>query len=285
MNTTRLPLLVALAAAVPALAETAAPAAKTYGPFFAPVAIEDRRAMSIDRPNISDSPYSVNSGVLQVETSALEYTKDTTKGGTKTEVFAVGTTNVRIGLKDNWELQTIVNPYTSVRSTNGGAVLFKDNGFGDTTLRSRYVLQGNDGSGLGVALLPYLKLPTNQYGANDKLEGGFEVPLGYALNDKTVLVAMPGVELLWSGQSAHHYDPNPFLGVALWRTISSEFSGFVELYGKKNTGYGTDSVIVTGAFGGIYQVTKDIGVDAGLQLGLTEGAPDLFFKTGVSFRF
>lgn len=270
-----------ITSALSAIAEQAPE--KTYGPLLRPTAIEDRRAMSIDRPNITDVPYSVDSGVLQIETSLIEYTRDT-YNGTRTEITALAVTNLRIGLTDDWEIQAAITPVAAVRTRSAGAVT-EDSGVGDTLIRTRYVLQGNDGEGLAIALLPYLKLPTNTVGFNDRLEGGFEVPLAYNVSATTQLNLMPGVELLWSGQSARHYDPNPFLGFAIWHNVTPEIAGFAEIFAKRNTGYHDDAFILAGACGGLWQITPDISVDLALQFGLTEGAPDFAAKTGFAVRF
>lgn len=249
MNTTRLPLLVALAAAVPALAETAAPAAKTYGPFFAPVAIEDRRAISCDRPNAASSPYSVNSGVVQVEVAALSFTHDTVNGDKDFTYnsYSLGSTMVRLGLRDNLELRIAGTPFTYARANFHGSVS-RDSGFGDTVISSRYNIQGNDGKGLGVAILPSIKLPSNQSDTglfgNRKIEGSVEVPLGYALNDKTSLVANPGVAFD-NNDNSDGRDWNPYMAVAISRTLTDKLSVYGELYGKKNTGRGEYATIVT----------------------------------------
>lgn len=291
MPTSRL-LLASLALPACAFAETAAPAPASpkvpeYGVFFAPVPLAERKALNSNRPTQVDTAYTVDSGVLQFETGVISYVRDTyTTDASKFESFTLGQTNIRLGLTENFEFQTIVTPYVFARKTDAAGNVFKESGLGDTTLRAFYNIQGNDGKGLGVAILPYVKLPSNQsddglYG-NRRIEGGFEIPLAYALDDKTSLCSAPGVSFDWNGTGR---DANPYGTLTVFRTLTDELSVFGEVFVKKYTGYGPDSVVGQFDVGAVYLITPNFSWDVAAYYGFTKAAPDWTLQTGFALRF
>ena len=281
---------VAFAAA--AFAAETAPAAKTYGPFFAPVAIEDRRALSVDRSNFTYSPSGINSGVFQVETSMIEYTSDSRTpdswGVDKITQFSFGTTSLRLGMTDDFEAQLITTAHTYARVTDTAGDTKEYRGFGDTLLQARYTVAGNNGEKYGFAIMPYVKLPTNTLDgyANHKLEGGVQLPVARSFSDKLSGVAASGFDLNYDTATANTYTVNPFLSVALWYTASPDsLFLFNEVYLKRNTAIGQDAFTAYYGLGGVYQINRDCGLDFGVNLGLTEATADLYARTGVTFRF
>lgn len=273
-------------------AEAAAPAAKTYGPFFKPVAIEDRRALSVDRSNFTYSASGINSGVVQLETSLIEYIHDEKLTGTdrKYTQFTFGNATIRAGLTDNWELKAGVASHVTARLTDATGAVTQQDGLGDTILESRYTFQGNNGEAVGVALMPYLKLPSNTMdgfaGAfNDKIEFGAQVPVTFIVNDKIAICTAPGFDVNYNGQPSNRYDLNPFFATAFWYTVSPELALFNEWYVKKNTGAGKDDWNSYVGFGGVYYVSSNVGIDFGVNIGLAEVAADVSTRVGLTVRF
>lgn len=287
MKTTRiaLPLLSLIAAS--ASAETA-PAAKTYSPLFAPVAIEDRNALSVDRSNFTYSPLGINSGVFQLETSIVEYTQDDKIPGVDGQLkqFAFGTTSLRFGMTKNFEAQLITTAHVTARFKDATGAVTQDDGFGDTLLQTRYTVAGNDGEKVGFALIPYVKLPTNTLDFfNDKLEYGLQAPVSYTVNDKVSALASVGFDLNYDTASVNSYDLNPFASAVVWYTATPDLFLFAEIYGKKFTGWGKDDLLSWVGTGGVYQFTKDTALDFGVNLGLSEIAPDVYTRVGFTVRF
>lgn len=276
-----LPLL-GIAALAPAFADDAGPA------LFRPVPEDKRKALNSNRPTQVDTAYTVDSGVVQFETGTVIYTRDhATTDGSRFDSFTVGQTNVRLGVTENVEFQTLVTPYVSARRKDAAGNVTKDAGFGDILLRGFWNISGNDGDGLAVALLPFVKLPSNQSGnglyGNRKVEGGFEVPLALPLDAKTSLCASPGIALEWDGQGGR--DANPYVPITLFRSLTDSVSVFAEVSLKRYTGFGDNAFIAQADVGAVWVVNKNFSLDFAVYTGLNRASPDLVAQTGFAWRF
>lgn len=90
------------------------------------------RELSTDRPDTTESPYTVDAGHLQVELSFLDYTRD--EGGEDFEEVMVLPTNVKVGLLNHVDLQLVVTPFTR-QEFEADVGPGDASGFGDTQLR------------------------------------------------------------------------------------------------------------------------------------------------------
>src|SRR5579871_3449603 len=133
------------------------------------------RGLNSDRPSVTEGPFTVDAGHVQTELSFVEYTYDYDRG-TRTDGYSVAPFNVRVGLLNDLELDLILSPYENVytRSRLSSSHLA---GIGDTQIRLKLNLWGNDGGTTAFGLLPYLNLPTG-YNAlsNHHVEGGLILP-------------------------------------------------------------------------------------------------------------
>src|SRR5438309_11170172 len=68
------------------------------------------REFNTDRPDVTESPYTVDAGHFQVELSFVEYTYDHDHGR-RVDGFSVLPANLKVGLLNNLDLQLVLNPY------------------------------------------------------------------------------------------------------------------------------------------------------------------------------
>ncbi|MDX2244619.1 MAG: transporter [Leptolyngbyaceae cyanobacterium bins.302] len=74
---------------------------------FNPTPRELWRELTTDRPDRTESPYTVDAGAFQVETDLFVYTRDTNNPeGTRTESFDTFIPNFKIGLTNNIDFQS-----------------------------------------------------------------------------------------------------------------------------------------------------------------------------------
>jgi Putative MetA-pathway of phenol degradation len=174
--------------------------------------------------------------------------------------------------------QLYVNRRTS--SEGFGAMLERD-GFGDTTVRLKINLLGNDDGKLVVGLVSSLKIPTNTgHTGNHVWEPGFGLPVNYSLPWGFTLFAQTRIDILDKARSSSMRVQwqNP---IGLSRTIARNLSGYVEFYNAVSSG----PWIGTLDTGLIYQVTPNFSVDVDSFVGLTRSADDFTFVIGFARRF
>src|SRR5687768_8462314 len=112
------------------------------------------REMSADRPDTTESPFTVPPGAVQLEMSFVDYAKD---GDSETWTF--GASNLKLGLSGNVDFQLVLDSWIHSNPAMG----MNESGVGDSEIRLKINLWGNDGErDTALALMPYIKFPTAQ---------------------------------------------------------------------------------------------------------------------------
>ena len=242
------------------------------------------REMSTDRPDKTESPYSVDAGRFQIELDFLSYAVDE-DANLRTESLDVSPVNLKLGLTHRMDLQLIVDTYTRQTITNRvtGARETVD-GFGDVTVRLKRNLWGNDHGTTALALMPFVKLPTGSDGiGNDAVEVGIIVPLAIRLSDRIGIGLMTEIDLLQDAED-DGYSPT-FVNTATIGFDLTERAGlYTELFIERSLDDDAKWV-VTFDVGVTYSATDDIQLDAGFNLGISGAAADMNLFVGVARRF
>jgi hypothetical protein len=278
--------LIAAMLLVPAIAH--ADGSKDQYHFFNPTPVEKMRPMSTDRPDRTESAYSLDAGHFMLESDIVAYSRNDDRVGgnrqnSKTLGFAIN--NYKFGLTNNSEIQFIVESYQhSTVSDQSAGTRRTNQGFGDITVRFKHNIMGNDDGKLAIALMPYAKLPTNNDDlGNDSIEGGFLLPVAYELGGGYALGFMTGFEYNKDdGDSGYH--PAYLNSIVLDKAITSELTGYVELYTIRSTAPGSQWKN-TLDLGMTYMVTPDLQLDAGINIGISDAADDYNPFLGVSYRY
>ena len=123
-----------------------------------PTPPDQMRSFSTDRPTKSNVPYTVDAGHFQYETDLVNYTHQVT-GSTHTDTLLAPNPTFKVGLTNNADLEVNV-PFAGVHtfSTSGPSSTLW--GIGDTFVRSKINLWGNDGGDTAAAVIPYVKAPS-----------------------------------------------------------------------------------------------------------------------------
>ncbi len=85
--------------------------------------------MSTDRPDKTESPYTVDAGRLQIETDLVAYTHDS-RDGITTRTLDVAPFNLKAGLTNDTDLQLVYGTFSRI-STSGRGMAETDSGTGD----------------------------------------------------------------------------------------------------------------------------------------------------------
>jgi Putative MetA-pathway of phenol degradation len=262
---------------------TPAPDKSRYN-LFNPTPTELGRAYNTDRPSKTDSPYTIDAGVFQIESDVVNWTTDV-QHHVRVRAWVIGNTNFKLGLTNWMDLQVFPQLYVNTRTSGSrfGKPLDQD-GFGDTTVRLKINLVGNDGGKLAIALVSSLKIPTNtDHFANHVWEPGFGLPVNYSLPWGFTWFGQTRIDILDQPRSSDMRVQwqNP-IGVS--RTIIGKLSGYVEFYDAVSTGR-NHPWIGTIDTGLICQVTPNSSIDINSFFGVTDSAPDCNVFVGFAQRF
>lgn len=243
------------------------------------------REMSTDRPDTTESPYTVDAGHVQVELSFVDYTYDRRNEESETlHAVAAAPMLLKVGLLNNVDLQLGIDPYAHVETTDRATDRTEtSDGFGDMTLRLKVNLWGNDEGMTALAVMPFLVFPTGTDGlSSGHAEGGVIVPLGVTFSEDFWLGAMLEMDVVRSAAD-DRYVWDFVQSVTLGHTLVGDLAGYVEYAGFLNLNGDED---YRGYFdaGLTYAVTPDVQLDCGIRVGLTEAAEDFGVFAGVSWR-
>jgi hypothetical protein len=244
--------------------------------------------MSTDRPDKTESPYTVDAGHFQIESDLVTYAHDhDTAAGANLhgDSWSFATLNLKAGLCNFSDFQVVLFPYSRVRTDDRIAgTIGRQSGFGDVLTRLKVNLWGNDGGTCAGAIMPYVKWPTSQDNlGNRAIEGGVIVPVAFELPAGFSAAAMTEFDWLQDSDS-HDYHPEFVNSITVAHNIVGNLGGFLEFYSLVSAETETPWV-GTFDFGFTYAITDDMQVDAGAYVGLTRSAADIAPFLGFSMRF
>lgn len=144
---------------------------------FKPVPKDKMREMETDRPDVTESPYTVDAGHFQLETDLVRKTTDQSENE-KTSTLLINQANIKIGILNRTAIQIGFQMYGSQKEKNIDGDSENSRGFGDITLRIKQNIIGDDNGNFAMAVIPYLKLPTSQF-EESRCESGLIIPMIY----------------------------------------------------------------------------------------------------------
>lgn len=232
---------------------------------------KELRPLSTDRPDVTESPYSVDAGHLQGEIDLARYTLD--------EGVASGSfmnMNLKLGLTDFWDLQVVFESAGGAETPDG-----IEWNAGDIALRSKFNLFGNDSGDVAFGLMPWVKLPTAEAGTG-KADVGLIALLGVALPAEFSTGFMVEGDAV-GDEVGDGYHLELLTTATLGHPIVGPLGGYVEIFGLYSSEVGADYALSVD--GGLtYGLTETVQLDAGVVGGLTDAAEDFSVFSGLSFK-
>ncbi len=245
---------------------------------FNPTPRNQMRDMETDRPDITESAYSVDAGHFQLETDLFKQVRNRQETGKSIQNY-FNLINLKIGLTHSADFQVVVENYVVDKFTDNLGTSIKKSGFGSISLRYKQNLWGNDAGKTALAAMPYIKLPTGRFVEHQSIEGGIIFPFAMDLNNGWGMGAQGQFELQ---KSESGYQTLWLNSITFAKDLSEKWNGFVEGYYT----YLHDEKAFDAHFnGGIsYQANKDLKFDLGFNYGLTKNSDKVYFA-GISFRY
>jgi hypothetical protein len=219
---------------------------------------------------ITEWPATVQPGHFLLEMDALSLTVER-EAGSKYSALGAASTFLTTGLTPTWDIQVGAELFLT-QKYDDGSFTERHSGIGDIYLRTKWRFYENAATGTGVALLPYVKIPSNSGGVgNDAVEGGIIVPWTTTLPGDVKAYAM--AELDFTRNDADDgYDSYWYASVALQRQLT----GAVGLYGEVAVGKSTGGSSFEGTMGGgvTLALTENTWWDFAVYKGISKGAAD-----------
>jgi Putative MetA-pathway of phenol degradation len=250
---------------------------------FNPVPENMMRELSPDRPDQTESAYTVDAGHYQLEMDFVNFTYDKTDG-TTTKAWDVGDFNFKAGLLNNVDVQLVYDNYLNVHTEDSSGKSTAQSGFGDLTTRLKINLWGDDSGKTAFALLPYVTFPTSTDNlGNNAVEGGVIFPLAVSLPYDFDLSLETAASYMKNDDDGGYHEE--FIASAsVDHQIIGKLSGYVEFFSNFTT-ESHSSWVGTVDTGLEYLVTKNIQLDCDCYCGVTRAAPDFNPFAGITVRF
>jgi hypothetical protein len=253
---------------------------------FNPTPAGQVREMTIDGTGATQSPFTVDAGHVQVEMMLFDYSYDRNSAGGEQERFkslGIAPTALKVGLLNQLDAEVLLEPYNVLYEDVGTNEVTR-RGFGDTSVRLKYNLWGNDTGLTALAVMPYLKFATSQEGIGSSgTEGGVILPMAIILPWHLEMWLTSRFDAIRDASgSGHHAEFGN--GISLAYELTRKVVSYVQFSSVVSTEKDADwaGVFETGL---IYSVTANIELNAGVNIGVTSAAEDWRVFAGVAYRF
>jgi len=269
-----------------------AAADKSVYNFFNPTPAGQLRDMDTDRPNKSNTPHTVDAGHFQLETGLLDFLhfRDRSSGNNaRNDNLALGQFNLRVGVLNNLELNAAFEAYDFNRNHDlAAAQSSRQNGHGDLIVGGKLNLWGNDGAdaawAAGLAIQPQIKIPT----ARQELGNGhpeLAIGLPFVMN----LPENFHLGLQTTGLWIRSADNTGAVAgwqnsISLDRVFFDKADFYLEYWSQVTTERHRKSQ-GTVDLGVVYQLTANMSLDSGVNLGVNNASPTLELFLGMTIRY
>jgi hypothetical protein len=236
------------------------------------------RELTTDRPDATESPFTVDRDHVQLEMDVASYTRNRLDGVRTTE-WALAPANVRYGVTQNLEAGFFIVPHLRVTEQPRGGPKTRTSGAGDTTLRMKMNFWGNDGGPTAVGVMADVKLPTAADGlGNDRTEGALTFPVAYELGAGWDGAAMTSIEFVHTENGRREVWVNT---ITFARELMPDLGGFLEF----TSAAGDGAHVATFNCGLTRAMGPRLQLDCGINVGISRTAPDLTVFAGLSRKF
>jgi hypothetical protein len=245
------------------------PASKKSYNLFKPVPKSEMREFSIDRPDVTESPMTVDAGHFQFEGDIFKVIKI----NPEYRAFNIVNGLYKMGLSDSWDIHIGLELYNIYQDNEGNTL---EKGYGNTTIRLKHNFWGNDGdTRTALGMIPYITFPTSP--VDTEIVYGVGFPFSYTINNAFGAGAQFQFDFIPDSEGGHQL--SYLQTVVFGGTLAGDFDFYIEGQGNFSS-----EIITYSANGGlIYNVTDNVKIDIATNLGLVDEAPSrLYF--GLSFR-
>ena len=233
------------------------------------------RDFETDRPDVTESAYTVDAGHFQVETDLFK-TEHYNIDNIRTVNNYFNTANIKLGITNSLDFQLVVSTLNSSR-TGASNTIIKKSDFGGLTFRLKQNLWGNDNGKTALAMLPYVNFPS---ASSERFSGGIVIPFAMSLSNGWDLGAQLESELE-NNQTGNNYHFNFLASATTSYSICKNLDFFVEGVITKDNESKLYEYFING--GPTYSISENLHIDCGVYYGIKNISSKTYFL-GLSFR-
>jgi len=241
---------------------------------------EEMRKMETDRPDVTESPSTVDAGHFQYEADLFRFERQR-DGKTDQKKLLFNQANLKLGLSGSTDIQAVLQSYG--QQTEKDLITSSKNtskGIGALTLRIKQNMLGNYRGDFGLAIMPYLSFPTSNIEDQPKYEYGLILPMQLKLSGEWTLGFQLEADRL-KDQRENNMHTELLQTLSLSHEIVKGLDGIGETYYTYDFKQHHWSNFLNAAFK--LEISKNFLIDAGLNYGLQHDAEKNYF-IGTSFR-
>lgn len=248
------------------------------------LAAPPERELCSARPGLNSPTCTVEPGHFQVETAAVDFTRER-DADSSAGTLLLADTVIRIGVTGSSEAQVAWTPHvrTRVRDRATGAVTRHD-GAGDLTLGWSRALRSGD-HGPSLAITASLSLPVGRRSVSAGTWGLATVlPVSFDLNDDVALNVTPEIDAAPDGDgTGRHFAYGVAAGLTF--ALASSLALNAEAGGYRDEDPSGESTSVVASASLARTIGRDTAFDVGLIVGLDRSAPHHEIYAGFTHRF
>lgn len=242
---------------------------------FHPTPKKLMRDFETDRPDVTESAYTVDAGHFQLETDLFKTERDNIDK-IKTVNNYFNTANLKLGINNSMDFQLVVSTINSSKLASNG-IIQKQSGFGGFTFRIKQNIWRNDKGKTAFSILPYVNFPSS---TDKRFTGGVVFPFAMSLSKSWDFGAQIESELV-NDQAGNNYHTNLLASATTSYLICKHLDFFLEGVIAKDNESKMYEYFIDG--GPTYSVSENVHFDCGIYYGLKNISSKTYF-IGMSFR-
>ena len=252
--------------------------------FFASAAQAELRDYCPDRPGLDAPACTIDPGHVSIEVGLADWTLDKASGE-RNETLLAGDILARIGLGDTTELRIGWTSYGRERDRDATGSVTRQHRIGDALIGVRQNFKNPDGSGLSLALTPFVTLPIGRQPIGDGDWGaGLTGSASIELNDVFAIAFTPEIDAAVDDDGhGRHLTYSAVEGLSA--KLSKAITATIEYERLRDRDPGNHATMQLAGLSLAWQPKDDMQIDLGANAGLDHRTPDIELYVGVSRRF
>lgn len=233
------------------------------------------RSFETDRPDVTESAYTVNAGHFQLETDLFK-TERYNVDRVKTINNYINTANLKLGITHSTDFQVVIATLNTSKIIKENSTNMKSQ-FGGLTFRIKQNLWGNDNGKSAFAVLPFISVPLQ---SGSKISGGITLPFAISLSDDWDFGAQVETDFV-ANQTGNNYHFDFLASATTSYPLCKHLNFFNEVVVTRDNETKIYEYFIDG--GPVYAISENVNLDCGIYYGLKNISSKTYF-VGLSFR-